>query len=102
MLSGSSREGFRLKGSDQDVMWWLKDHIIIWNMSQSEFYNTANQTLILADSSECPPGFSLLRLLTPTTNPRGSLAIVRMNDIPYISSYMYRECTLSVVSILEI
>lgn len=58
MLSGSSREGFRLKGSDQDIMWWLNDHKIIWNIPQSEVYNTANQTLILADTSECPPGFS--------------------------------------------
>lgn len=42
MLTGSSREGFRMKGSDMDVMWWLNDHKIIWKMSQSEFYNTAN------------------------------------------------------------
>lgn len=97
MLTGSSREGFRMKGSDMDVMWWLNDHKIIWKMSQSEFYNTANQTMILADISECPPGFSLLQLLTPTTNLRVSLAIVRKNDIPYISSSMYRKCTLSEV-----
>ena len=35
MESGSRREGFRLKGSDLDLMIWLNDHRVIWNMCQS-------------------------------------------------------------------
>eukprot|EP00105_Crassostrea_gigas_P034985 XP_019919133.1 PREDICTED: uncharacterized protein LOC105318914 [Crassostrea gigas] len=67
MMSGSRREGFRLKGSDIDTMYWPNDHRVIMDMSQAEYYNTANTALILSDSSESPPGFTLLQLLKPTT-----------------------------------
>ncbi|XP_034325121.1 uncharacterized protein [Magallana gigas] len=67
MMSGSRREGFRLKGSDIDTMYWFNDHRVIMDMSQSEYYNTANTILIFADSSESPPGFTLLQKLTPST-----------------------------------
>lgn len=50
MLSGSYREGFRLKGSDMDYMFWPNDHRVIIDMSQ--YCNTANKTLILSDSSD--------------------------------------------------
>lgn len=63
MLSGSRREGFRLKGSDVDTMYWPEDHRVIMDMSQIEYYNTANITLILSESSECPPGFTLLHTI---------------------------------------
>uniref|UniRef100_K1R8C1 Uncharacterized protein n=1 Tax=Magallana gigas TaxID=29159 RepID=K1R8C1_MAGGI len=66
MDSGSRREGFKLKGSDMDTMFWPNNHRVIMDMSQSEYYNTANTTLILSDSSESPPGFTLLQLLTPS------------------------------------
>uniref|UniRef100_K1RXI9 Mab-21-like HhH/H2TH-like domain-containing protein n=1 Tax=Magallana gigas TaxID=29159 RepID=K1RXI9_MAGGI len=66
-MSGSRREGFRLKGSDIDTMYWFNDHRVIMDMSQSEYYNTANTILIFADSSESPPGFTLLQKLTPST-----------------------------------
>ncbi|XP_078318057.1 uncharacterized protein LOC144620619 [Crassostrea virginica] len=64
MESGSMREGFRLKGSDVDIMYWLNNCRVIWDMCQSEYYYTENKTLILSDSSESPPGFTLLELLT--------------------------------------
>ena len=44
MESGSMREGFRLKGSDLDVMSWPNNHRVIWDMSQFEFYYTENKT----------------------------------------------------------
>ncbi|XP_011418024.3 uncharacterized protein [Magallana gigas] len=97
MTSGSDREGFRLKGSDVDFMYWLNNHRVIMDMSQSEYYNRANTTLILSDSSESPPGFTLLQLLTPTTIGEVQSACVRMNDRVYISSSTYRQLTCSVV-----
>ncbi|XP_065944384.1 uncharacterized protein [Magallana gigas] len=62
MVSGSIKEGFRLKDSDADFMFWLDDHRVIWDFSQSEFYNIHRQALILCDSSESPSGFTLLWL----------------------------------------
>ncbi|XP_052691133.1 uncharacterized protein LOC128169002 [Crassostrea angulata] len=97
MLSGSEREGFRLKGSDVDIMFWQNNHRVIMDMSQSEYYNTANTTLILSDSSESPPGFTLLQLLTPTTTEEVHSACVRMNARVYISSSIYRRLTCSAV-----
>ena len=38
MESGSIREGFRLKESDLDFMYWWNDHRVIFDMSQSEHY----------------------------------------------------------------
>ncbi|XP_022302107.2 uncharacterized protein LOC111110066 [Crassostrea virginica] len=93
MQSGSIREGFRLKGSDLDIMLWWNNHRVIWDMSQSEHYYTENKTLILSDSSESPPGFTLLDLLTPTTDRKVQSACVPMNDRLYISSSLYRQQT---------
>nr|XP_022315410.1 uncharacterized protein LOC111119496 [Crassostrea virginica] len=93
MMSGSMREGFRLESSDLDYMTWLTDHRVIWDMCQSEYYFTENKTLILLDSSESPPGFTLLELLTPTTDRSVQSACVPMNDKLYISSSLYRQQT---------
>ncbi|XP_065924587.1 uncharacterized protein [Magallana gigas] len=98
MLSGSYREGFRLKGSDIDTMIWPNSHRVIMDVSQSEYYNTANTALILSESSESPPGFILLQLLTPFASKTANSACVRMNGRPYISSSTYRELTLSILS----
>ncbi|XP_065922562.1 uncharacterized protein [Magallana gigas] len=95
IVSGSDREGFRLEGSDIDVMLWPNNHRVIMDMSQSEYYNTANTTLILSDSSESPPGFTLLQLLTPSTKRYVQSASVRMNDRVYISSSTHRQLTCS-------
>nr|XP_022317032.1 uncharacterized protein LOC111120514 [Crassostrea virginica] len=93
MFSGSRREGFRLKGSDYDVMYWSNNLRVIWDMSQSEYYYTEKKTLILSDTSESPPGFTLLELLTPTSNRQVQLSCVQMNDRLYISSSLYRRQT---------
>nr|XP_022304025.1 uncharacterized protein LOC111111371 [Crassostrea virginica] len=91
LQSGSEREGFRLEGSDLDYMYWLNDHRVIFDMSQSELYYTENKTLILSDISESPPGFTLLELLTPTTNKKVQSACVPINDRLCISSSLYRQ-----------
>ncbi|XP_034317673.2 uncharacterized protein [Magallana gigas] len=97
MLSGSKREGFRLKGSDVDLMYWPNNHRVIMDMSQSEYYNTAQKALILSDSSESPPGFTLL--LTPIgySSKLVQSASVKMNDRLYISSSIHRELLCSAV-----
>lgn len=61
MDSGSHKEGFRLHGSDVDFMFWL-NYRVIWGFAQSQFYNIQRQKVILCDSSESPPGFTLLLL----------------------------------------
>ncbi|XP_078340385.1 uncharacterized protein LOC144617476 [Crassostrea virginica] len=93
MLSGSRREGSKLKGSDLDYMYWWNNHRVIWDMSQSEHYYTENKTLILSDSSESPPGFTLLELRTLTPYREVQSACVPMNDRLYISSFLFRQQT---------
>ncbi|XP_056016735.1 uncharacterized protein LOC125677234 [Ostrea edulis] len=95
MASGSHREGFRMKGSDVDYMHWFNNQPVIWDLSQTQFYNVHRQSLILSVSSESPPGFTLLQLLTPRANNRVISALVTMNGRRYISSSKYREITCS-------
>nr|XP_022304020.1 uncharacterized protein LOC111111367 isoform X1 [Crassostrea virginica] len=93
MQSGSEREGFRLEGSDVDFMFWPNNHRVIFDMSQSEHYYTEDKTLILSDSSESPPGFTLLELLTSRRYRQVQSACVPMNDRFYISSSLFRQQT---------
>lgn len=48
MFSGSHRKGFRLLsyGSDVDIMIWRTGHRVIWDFSQSEYYNTDRRIII--------------------------------------------------------
>ncbi|XP_078320323.1 cyclic GMP-AMP synthase-like receptor 2 [Crassostrea virginica] len=96
MLSGSRREGFRLKGSDVDFMCWFKNHRVIWDFSQATLYNTHRYALILCDSSESPPGFTLLWLPLAVAGRLTLSSSIRINGALYISSAMYRDntCTL--------
>ncbi|XP_062611221.1 uncharacterized protein LOC134273068 [Saccostrea cucullata] len=97
IVSGSYKEGFRLKGSDRDFMLWTNNHRVIWDLSQSQYYNTHRKTLILCDSSESPPGFTLLYLLSPCVHTAVQRACVRVNNRYYISSSEYRKfwCSFS-------
>ncbi|XP_062592537.1 uncharacterized protein LOC134253978 [Saccostrea cucullata] len=99
MLSGSHREGFRLKGSDIDEMYWRNDQRVIWELSQSQYYNTRRHEPILCDCSDSPPGFTLLYLLSPSMYIEIQEACVRMNNRYYISSSKHRQIFLSVVSL---
>ncbi|XP_062583312.1 uncharacterized protein LOC134245065 [Saccostrea cucullata] len=95
MMSGSQREGFRLEGSDIDVMYWPNNHRVIWNLSQSQYYNTHRQTMIFCDCSDSPPGFTLLYLLSPGRYKEIQRACFRMNNINYISSSEYTKSLCS-------
>ncbi|XP_052699194.1 uncharacterized protein LOC128176720 [Crassostrea angulata] len=95
MRSGSYKEGFRLleRGSDIDTMIWPTDHLVMWDFSQSEYYNIHGQTLILSDSSESPPGFTLLWLPLESAGQGVILSCVEINGKLYISSSKHRENT---------
>nr|XP_034317216.1 uncharacterized protein LOC117686455 [Crassostrea gigas] len=93
MVSGSHREGFRLNGSDIDRMQWI-NYRVIWNFVQSQFYNIQRQKVILCDSSESPPGFTLLLLPTKESNCSLFPGCVKINGRIYISSSKFREMLL--------
>nr|XP_034322927.1 uncharacterized protein LOC117688746 [Crassostrea gigas] len=91
MGSGSHREGFRFNDSDIDTMFWLTDLRVVWDFSQSEYYNIHKQTLILCDSSESPAGFTLLWLPLERAGQGVLSSCVEMNGGLYISSSKFRE-----------
>ncbi|XP_052700171.1 uncharacterized protein LOC128177492 [Crassostrea angulata] len=62
MMSGSRKEGFRFRGSDVDIMYWPTDHQVIWDFSQIRFNNIQSHVPVFCDSSESPPGFTLLKI----------------------------------------
>lgn len=62
-LSGSTREGFNLKGSDIDIMIWMDCIKVIWRFSQSEHYNLIDNYILCFDSSKSTPGYGLLEIL---------------------------------------
>ncbi|XP_022307453.1 uncharacterized protein LOC111115189 isoform X2 [Crassostrea virginica] len=95
MLSGSQREGFRFKDSDTDVMIWRKNHRVLWDFSQAVLYNTHRYRLILCDSSESPPGFTLLWLPLEAADRLVISSCVRINGTLCISSAKYRENTIA-------
>nr|XP_011453837.2 uncharacterized protein LOC105346813 [Crassostrea gigas] len=104
MLSGSEREGFRLSGSDKDVMFWLNHNRVIMNFSQVQFYNVKDFVMILCDSSESPPGFTLLWLPLKRVCCKAKSVIVSINGISSdcinkcISSSRYREVTSALIT----
>nr|XP_022300233.1 uncharacterized protein LOC111108547 [Crassostrea virginica] len=98
MISGSKREGFRLKGSDVDHMIWPNDHKVLWNFSQATTYNTHSHALILCDSSESPPGFTLLWLPLEEADTYVLSSCVRFNGALYIASAMYRHNTCTLIN----
>nr|XP_011437655.2 uncharacterized protein LOC105335482 [Crassostrea gigas]XP_034322890.1 uncharacterized protein LOC105335482 [Crassostrea gigas]XP_034322891.1 uncharacterized protein LOC105335482 [Crassostrea gigas] len=65
MMSGSRKEGFRFRGSDVDIMYWPTDHQVIWDFSQIRFNNIQSHVPVFCDSSESPPGFTLLKIPVP-------------------------------------
>ena len=91
MNSGSRKEGFRLSGSDRDVMYIEPEHRVIWDMSHSEMYNLQGQIPILCNTSESPPGFALLWLPLENSSDLVYSACVRINGGLYISSSKFRE-----------
>ena len=101
MLSGSMREGFRFKDSDWDLMFWSNDHRVLWDFSQATLYNTRRNKLILCDSSESPPGFTLLWLPMEEADRLVLSSCVRINGALCISSATYSDRSCTVVNQLQ-
>ncbi|XP_056016767.1 uncharacterized protein LOC130053478 [Ostrea edulis] len=90
MLSGSTREGFRFKSSDLDFMKWYPDHKVICEMSQSMFYRPRRDTIIHMETSDIPPGFARLHLLTPSNRRIVMPSLLERNLTECISSSLLR------------
>ena len=91
MFSGSHREGFRFHDSDADVMFWPNNYRVFWDFSQAMLYNAHSHAMILCDSSESPPGFTLLWLPLEEAHRLVLSSCVRINGTLCISSAMYRD-----------
>jgi hypothetical protein len=97
MMSGSYREGFRFKSSDQDYIFWSCDHKLINDISQARLYDRTKHNIILMEDNDTPPGFVKLQLLT---SPRGRLitaSAVPVNDRVYISSLLWQQESVNAV-----
>ena len=96
MKSGSEREGFRLPTSDIDLMLWLQDHKVICDLSQISLYRIPQHTVILMECEDLTPGFTRLKLMTPSGDQDVNLSLIASNNEIYISSYLYRAQMLMV------
>ena len=105
ITSGSRREGFIFSDSDLDYMFWYNNQRVIWNISQIQLCNTLRHVLILCDTSESPPGFTLLCLPSQEAIRRvffrmawTLLSCVRFKGTFYISSAKYRNNTCHLIN----
>ncbi|XP_062587327.1 uncharacterized protein LOC134248963 [Saccostrea cucullata] len=99
IVSGSHREGFRLEGSDVDIMPFPNNAYVVWDIDQAQNYELGEIFLLLCDSSESPPGYTLLRI-NLIRNMTGGLtnlykkylfAGFKINNNIYISSSKYKQ-----------
>ncbi|XP_062615957.1 uncharacterized protein LOC134277645 [Saccostrea cucullata] len=116
LFSGSFREGFRLEGSDVDLMVWRTKILVIQNLGE-DCYCSDVEFPLLCDCSESPPGYTLLkwmlprnmaRLLRQPKSPSFQFIIdvlppdlFIMNDSIYISSSKWRRLMLPDTLITE-
>ncbi|XP_062568673.1 uncharacterized protein LOC134230835 [Saccostrea cucullata] len=92
--SGRYRDGFRLQGSDVDVMFSLNNFEVVWDLDQAQNHDTHRKDLILCDSSESPPGFTLLQSMIKDRIDIKPI-YVRIKDNLYISSSKVRRFACS-------
>eukprot|EP00105_Crassostrea_gigas_P036483 XP_019920631.1 PREDICTED: uncharacterized protein LOC109617970 [Crassostrea gigas] len=98
MKSGSYRECFRFKSSDLDTMFWITNHKVITDPSQSSVYDLSKHSIILMEDIETSPGFVRLQLLTSPRDTSIESSVVPYNDGMYISCMRWRQRMLSMVS----
>ncbi|XP_062575915.1 uncharacterized protein LOC134237787, partial [Saccostrea cucullata] len=91
MESGSRREGFRLKTSDVDFMFWPPDCKVICDLSQISLYRIPQNTVILMEYDDLPPGFTKLKLMSQSNNSQTISSCVEVNNKAYISSTLFRD-----------
>ncbi|XP_062573151.1 uncharacterized protein LOC134235083 [Saccostrea cucullata] len=91
MVSGSRREGFRLRGSDEDYMLLPPDHKVICDISQISHYRIPQITLILMNWDDLPPGFTRLNLVSRSNEAKIISSCIEINNNVFISSTLFRE-----------
>ncbi|XP_052683592.1 uncharacterized protein LOC128163941 [Crassostrea angulata] len=99
MESGSCREGFRFNSSDRDTMFWITNHKVITDLSQSSVYDLSKHSIILMEDTETPPGFVRLQLLTSPRDRNIELSVVPYNDGIYISCVRWRQIMLNSINV---
>ena len=70
-------------------MYWEDDNRVIWDFTQYQCYNS--HTVILSDSAESPPGYTLLWLPMRKASPRILRVCVCKQDVIYLSSTKFRD-----------
>ncbi|XP_052696621.1 uncharacterized protein LOC128175210 [Crassostrea angulata] len=96
-LSGSFREGFRLKTSDIDMLGWCLSDKVVSNPSQICLYHNPHHTVILMECDDLPPGFTRLKLIVPG-HVFHEISCVEINDELYVPNYSF---TKNMVKTLE-
>lgn len=91
MISGSTREGFRFKSSDQDTMMWKTVNKVICELSQGMSLDGSTHNIILMEHSGTPQGFVRLKLLTPARSSELVSSVVVYENRCYISSQRFRN-----------
>lgn len=95
-LSGSYREGFRLKTSDIDNMLWCISDKVICSPSQICLYHNRQHTVILMECDDLPPGFTRLKIVAG--QHFHEKYCLKINDGLYICNYKF---TQNMVTTLE-
>ena len=91
MKSGSCREGFRLKTSDMDMMFWPPDHEVICDLSQISLYPIPQQSvMILMECEDLPPGYTRLKLMNHSWNDIVMSSCDTIDGEKYISSLSFK------------
>ena len=76
-------------------MCWPNHHPVLWDFPQAQFYNPLRDVVILCDSSDSPPGFTLLYLPLEMAACDILSTCIRINGLLYISSSKYRDLKCS-------
>ena len=90
VYSGSKAEGLRFKSSDEDWMLVYRDIKVIPSDSYMAIYDS-NTTLLLMENEMTKPGFTLLKLIGKTTNPKVLRSTGSMLNGRYLSCKYWRE-----------
>lgn len=89
--AGSRKEGLDTQSSDIDLFFYLTDHHVVWDLTHSEGYDPATDTLIFMESPEHLPGTAYLRLVNMHRSNKtiSKLSRIQKNDHMYISSELF-------------
>lgn len=89
--AGSRKEGLDTQSSDIDLFFYLTDHHVVWDLTHSEGYDPATDTLIFMESPEHLPGTAYLRLVNMHRSNKtiSELSCIQKNDHMYISSELF-------------